>query len=75
VRGRWRNTKEAETETETGALISTLVRMMPDSSFAAILNRLGKRTIGGSPSGRVQPFRNDHHLLGIARGSVQTVGS
>jgi hypothetical protein len=40
VRGRWRNTKkEAETETETAALIITLVRMMPDSSIGAILNR------------------------------------
>jgi hypothetical protein len=70
VRGRWRNTKEAETEMETAALIITLVRMMPDSSIAAILNRLGKRTIGGLSwtAGRVQLFRNDHHLLAYREG-------
>jgi hypothetical protein len=77
VRGRWRNTKEAETETETAALIITLVRMMPGSPVAAILNRLGKRTIGGLSwtAGRVQLFRNDHHLLPYREGSVQTVES
>jgi Recombinase/Recombinase zinc beta ribbon domain len=70
VRGRWRETKEANTEAETGALITTLVRMMPDSSIAAILNRLGKRTIGGLSwtAGRVQLFRNDHHLLAYREG-------
>jgi DNA invertase Pin-like site-specific DNA recombinase len=70
VRGRWRDTKEANTEAETGALITTLVRMMPDSSIAAILNRLGKRTIGGLSwtAGRVQLFRNDHHLLAYREG-------
>jgi len=70
VRGRWRDTKEANTEAETGALITTLVRMIPDSSIAAILNRLGKRTIGGLSwtAGRVQLFRNDHHLLAYREG-------
>jgi DNA invertase Pin-like site-specific DNA recombinase len=70
VRGRWRDTKEANTEAETAALITTLVRMMPDSSIAAILNRLGKRTIGGLSwtAGRVQLFRNDHHLLAYREG-------
>jgi DNA invertase Pin-like site-specific DNA recombinase len=70
VRGRWRSTEEAETETETAALIITLVRMMPDSSIAAILNRLGKRTIGGLSwtAGRVQLFRNDRHLLAYREG-------
>jgi len=47
VRGRWRDTKEANAGTETAALITALVRMMPDSSIAAVLNRLGKRTING----------------------------
>jgi DNA invertase Pin-like site-specific DNA recombinase len=46
VRGRWRGTKEADTEAETATLITTLVRMMPDSNIAAVLNRLGKQTIG-----------------------------
>ena len=70
VRGRWRETKEANTEAETAALITTLVRMMPISSIAAILNRLGKRTIGGLSwtAGRVQLFRNDHHLLAYREG-------
>src|SRR5271166_6834404 len=70
VRGRWRETKEANTEAETAALITTLVRMMPDSSIAAILNRLGKRTIRGLSwtAGRIQLFRNDHHLLAYREG-------
>ena len=65
VRGRWRDTKEANAGAETAALISALVRMMPDTSIAAVLNRLGKRTINGLSwtAGRVQMFRNDHHLL------------
>ena len=74
VRGRWRNTKEANAGAETAALITALVRMMPDSSIAAVLNRLGKRTINGLSltAGRVQLFRNDHHLLRIVRVNVQT---
>lgn len=70
MRGRWRDAKEADTEAETAALITTLVRMMPDSSIAAVLNRLGKRTISGLSwtAGRVQLFRNDHHLLAYREG-------
>jgi DNA invertase Pin-like site-specific DNA recombinase len=70
VRGRWREIKEANTEAETAALITALVRMMPDSSIAAVLNRLGKRTISGLSwtAGRVQLFRNDHHLLAYREG-------
>ena len=70
VRGRWRETNEASTEAETAALITALVRMMPDSSTAAVLNRLGKRTIRGLSwtAGRVQLFRNDHHLLAYREG-------
>jgi hypothetical protein len=65
VRGRWRDTKEANAGAETAALITVLVRMMPDASIAAVLNRLGRRTINGLSwtAGRVQLFRNDHHLL------------
>jgi hypothetical protein len=65
VRGRWRDTKEANAGAETAALITALVRMMPDSSIAAVLNRLGKRTTNGLSwtASRVQLFRNDHHLL------------
>jgi excisionase family DNA binding protein len=70
VRGRWRDPKEADTEPQTAALITTLVRMLPDSSIAAVLNRLGKRTVSGLSwtSGRVQLFRNDHHLLAYHHG-------
>jgi DNA invertase Pin-like site-specific DNA recombinase len=70
VRGRWRDTKEANAGAETAALITALVRMMPDSSIAAVLNRLGKRTINGLSwtAGRVQLFRNDHHLLAYREG-------
>jgi excisionase family DNA binding protein len=70
VRGRWRDTREANTEAETAALITALVRTMPDSSIAAVLNRLGKRTISGLSwtAGRVQLFRNDHHLLAYREG-------
>jgi DNA invertase Pin-like site-specific DNA recombinase len=70
VRGRWRDTKEANTGAETAALITASVRMMPDSSIAAVLNRLGKRTISGLTwtAGRVQLFRNDHHLLAYREG-------
>ncbi len=69
-RGRWRDTKEASAGAETAALITALVRMMPDSSIAAVLNRLGKRTINGlsRTAGRVQLFRNDHHLLAYREG-------
>jgi excisionase family DNA binding protein len=65
VRGRWRDISEAATEAETAALITTLVRMMPDSSIAAVLNRLGRQTVGGLSwtAARVQLFRNDHQLL------------
>ncbi len=65
VRGRWRDIEEAGAEAETAALITALVRMMPDSSIAAVLNRLGRRTVGGLSwtAARVQLFRNDHHLL------------
>jgi excisionase family DNA binding protein len=70
VHGRWRDPKEADAEGETAALITTLVRMMPDPSIAAVLNRLGKRTISGLSwtAGRVQLFRNDHHLLAYRDG-------
>jgi excisionase family DNA binding protein len=70
VRGRWRDPKEANTEPQTAALITTLVRMLPDSSIAAVLNRLGKRTVSGLSwtAGRVQLFRNDHHLLAYHHG-------
>lgn len=44
--------------------------MMPDPSIAAVLNRLGKRTISGLSwtAGRVLLFRNDHHLLAYRDG-------
>jgi hypothetical protein len=44
--------------------------MMPDSSIAAVLNHLGKRTIVGLSwtAGRVQLFRNDNHLLAYREG-------
>jgi excisionase family DNA binding protein len=78
VRGRWRDIEQAGAEAETAVLITALVRMMPDSSIAAILNRLGRRTVGGLSwtADRVQLFRNDHHLLAyrdgerIARGEL-----
>jgi DNA invertase Pin-like site-specific DNA recombinase len=78
VRGRWRDIQEAGAEAETAALITALVRMMPDSSIAAVLNRLGRRTVGGLSwtADRVQLFRNEHHLLAyrdgerIARGEL-----
>jgi excisionase family DNA binding protein len=61
---------QAGSEAETAALITTLVRMMPDSSIAAVLNRLGRRTVGGLSwtAARVQLFRNDHHLLAYRDG-------
>jgi hypothetical protein len=70
VRGRWRDVKEANAGAETAALITALVRMMPDSSIAAVLNRLGKRTINGLSwtAGRIQLFRNDHRLLSYREG-------
>jgi len=70
VRGRWRDIKEAGTEAETAALITALVRMMPDSSIAPVLNRLGRRTVAGLSwtAARVQLFRNDHHLLAYRDG-------
>jgi excisionase family DNA binding protein len=70
VRGRWRDIEQAGSEAETAALITTLVRMMPDSSIAAVLNRLGRRTVGGLSwtAARVQLFRNDHHLLAYRDG-------
>ncbi len=70
VRGRWRDTKEANAGAETAALITALVRMMPDPSIAAVLNRLGKRTTNGLSwtASRVQLFRNDHHLLAYREG-------
>jgi excisionase family DNA binding protein len=76
VRGRWRDTREANTEAGTAALITALVRMMPDSSIAAVLNRLGKRTISGLSwtAGRVQLFRNDHHLLAYREGERRDRG-
>jgi DNA invertase Pin-like site-specific DNA recombinase len=78
VRGRWRDIQEAGAKAETAALITALVRMMPDSSIAAVLNRLGRRTVGGLSwtADRVQLFRNEHHLLAyrdgerIARGEL-----
>ncbi|PPQ33468.1 recombinase family protein [Rhodopila globiformis] len=70
IRGRWRDIEHAGTEAETAALITALVRMMPDSSIAPVLNRLGKRTIAGLSwtAARVQLFRNDHHLLAYRDG-------
>ena len=70
VRGRWRDIEEAGAEAETAALITALVRMMPDSSTAAVLNRLGRRTVSGLSwtAARVQLFRNDHHLLAYHEG-------
>ena len=78
VRGRWRDIEQAGAEAETASLITALVRMMPDSSIAAVLNRLGRRTVGGLSwtADRVQLFRNEHHLLAyrdgerIARGEL-----
>ncbi len=70
VRGRWRDIEQAGAEAETAALLTTLVRMMADSSIAAVLNRLGRRTVGGLSwtADRVQLFRNDHHLLAYRDG-------
>jgi excisionase family DNA binding protein len=70
IRGRWRDIEHAGTEAETAALITALVRMMPDSSIAPVLNRLGRRTIAGLSwtAARVQLFRNDHHLLAYRDG-------
>jgi len=70
VRGRWRDIEEAGAEAETAALITALVRMMPDSSITAVLNRLGRRTVRGLSwtAARVQLFRNDHHLLAYHEG-------
>jgi excisionase family DNA binding protein len=70
VRGRWRDPKESDTAQHTAALISTLVRMLPDSSIAAVLNRLGKRTVSGLgwTADRIRLFRNDHHLLAYRHG-------
>jgi excisionase family DNA binding protein len=70
IRGRWRDIEQAGTEAETAALITALVRMMPDSSIAPVLNRLGRRTIAGLSwtAARVQLFRNDHHLLAYRDG-------
>jgi excisionase family DNA binding protein len=70
VRGRWRNVEEADAGLETAVLVTALVRMMPDSSIAAVLNRLGKRTVGGLSwtTARVQVFRNEHHLLAYRDG-------
>src|SRR4051794_21347598 len=70
IRGRWRDIEQAGTEAETAALITALVRMMPDSSIAPVLNRLGRRTIAGLSwtAARVQLFHNDHHLLAYRDG-------
>jgi excisionase family DNA binding protein len=76
VRGRWRDIGEAGAEAETAALITALVRMMPDASIAAVLNRLGRRTVGGLSwtAARVQLFRNDHHLLAYHEGERNSRG-
>ncbi len=70
LRRRWRGVNDAQAEAETAGLITTMVRMMPNSSIAAVLNRLGKRTIGGLSwtESRVQLFRNDHHLPAYREG-------
>src|SRR5690348_15263971 len=70
VRGRWRDIEEAGAEAETAALITALVRMMPDPSTAAVLNRLGRRTVSGLSwtAARAQLFRNDHHLSAYHEG-------
>ena len=70
LRRRWRGVNDAQAEAETAGLITTMVRMMPDSRIAAVLNRLGKRTIGGLSwtESRVQLFRNDHHLPAYREG-------
>jgi excisionase family DNA binding protein len=70
VHGRWRNPNEANAAPQTAALITALVRMLPDSSIAAVLNRLGKRTANGLgwTAGRVQLFRNEQHLLAYRPG-------
>ncbi len=70
VRGRWRDIEQAGSEAETAALITTLVRMMPDPVSPPFSTGSGRRTVGGLSwtAARVQLFRNDHHLLAYRDG-------
>jgi DNA invertase Pin-like site-specific DNA recombinase len=52
------------TDTNTTELIRSLARSIPDASIAALLNRLGKRTVKGNTWNvvRVRAFRDDHDI-------------
>ena len=65
VHGFWRNPKLAEDAEMTGRVIAALARMVPDSSIAAILNRLRHRTITGLTwnAARVEDFRTKNGIV------------
>jgi DNA invertase Pin-like site-specific DNA recombinase len=52
------------TDTSLTDLIRSLARLIPDASIAALLNRLGKRTVKGNTwnAVRVRAFRDDHDI-------------
>ena len=52
------------TDEHVEKLIRDLARQLPDSSIAAILNRMGQRTARGNTwtEGRLRTFRHDHHI-------------
>lgn len=52
------------TDTNTTELIRSLARLIPDASIAALLNRLGKRTVKDNTWNvvRVRAFRDDHDI-------------
>ena len=52
------------TDPNTTELIRSLARLIPDASIAALLNRLGKRTVKGNTWNvvRVRAFRDDHDI-------------
>ena len=64
VRGNWRDPKLADAQPQILAAITQLARMIPDSSIAAVLNRLGHRTIGGLSwtAARVENFRCKNNI-------------
>ncbi len=70
LRGRWRAPKVVEAEEETGGLITSLARIMPDSNIAILLNRLRRRTISGLTwtQDRVRVFRVKHGVSAYREG-------
>jgi hypothetical protein len=67
ARGRWRETKLADTEAESTTLSITLVRMAPDPGLGRRFHPARKRAIGASSWTILAPPRRESSVAAFPR--------